>query len=86
VRIDLKFAIPMLAAGVVAASFAAAPSATADNTEFCTGLTTSSTKCEKQGDVEVNDSLARANTLPQWNTQAGASGGPYGGTPGGGPR
>jgi hypothetical protein len=86
VRIELKFVMPVVAAGVVAAGIAVAPQAAADNTEFCTGLSTSSTKCEKQGDVEVNDSLARSNTLPIWVAAGGASGGPYLGTQGGGPR
>jgi hypothetical protein len=86
VRIELKFVMPVLAAGMVAAGIAAAPSAAADNSEFCTGLTTSSTKCEKQGNVEINDSLARTNSLPIWVADAGATGGPYGGTLGGGPR
>jgi hypothetical protein len=86
VRIELKFAMPVLAAGVVAAGIAAASPAAADNSEFCTATSTSSTKCVRQGNAEINDSLARTNTLPLWVTQGGASGGPYGGTLGGGPR
>jgi hypothetical protein len=86
VRIQLKFVALVLAAGVVAAGMAAAPSAVADNSEFCTGLSTSSTKCQKQGNAEINDSLARTNTLPIWVASGGATGGPYLGTLGGGPR
>jgi hypothetical protein len=74
--------IPLLAV----AALLAAPSAAADNSEFCTTLTTSATKCQRQGDVEVNDSLARSNTLPQWSSAGQQSGGPYGGTLGGGSR
>jgi hypothetical protein len=84
-RIQLKFVMAVLA-GAVTAGIGVAPSAAADNSEFCTNLTTSATKCEKQGNVEVNASLSRANTLPIWATQADASGGPYLGTLGGGPR
>jgi hypothetical protein len=74
--------IPMLAV----AALAAAPSAAADNSEFCSTLNTSATKCQRQGDVEVDDSLARSNTLPQWSGIGQQSGGPYGGTFGGGSR
>ena len=83
--IRIKAVIPLLAAGAVAAGIAAAAPAAADS-EYCTSLSTSSTKCEKQGDVEVNDSLAHSNTLPIWTVMAGATGGPYLGSFGGGPR
>jgi hypothetical protein len=83
--INLKCVMPLLAASAVAASICVAPIAAADS-EICTNLSTSSTKCEKQGNVEVNDSLARANTLSIWVGSGGATGGPYGGTLGGGPR
>ena len=72
--------------GVPAVVIATAPIATADNSEFCTTVSTSATKCERQGDAEVNDSLARSNTLPQWSSSGQQSGGPYGGTLGGGSR
>jgi hypothetical protein len=85
-RFELKFAMPVLTAGVVAAGIAAAPPAAADISEFCTGLSTSSTKCERNGNAEINASLARTNTLPIWVADAGATGGPYLGTLGGGPR
>jgi hypothetical protein len=85
VGITLKAVMPVLAAGALATGVAAAAPAAAD-TEFCTNLTTSSTKCEKQGDAEVNDSLARSNALPIWVESNGATGGPYGGALGGGPR
>lgn len=81
----LTFAIPVFAAAAVAVGIAAAPTAAADS-EFCTNLTTSATKCEKQGNVEVNASLARTNTLPIWVGAGGATGGPYLGAFGGGPR
>jgi hypothetical protein len=86
VRITLGCVISALAACAVALGIGAAPTAAADNGEFCTTLTTSSTKCEKQGNVEVNDSLARTNSLPIWVASNGATGGPYLGTLGGGPR
>jgi hypothetical protein len=86
VPMKAKCAVPMLVAGALAVGIIAAPVAVADNSELCTDLTTSSTKCEKQGNVEVNDSLSHANTLPTWNTEGLASGGPYLGTLGGGPR
>jgi hypothetical protein len=82
----MKCVLPVFAAGAFAAGIAAAAPAAADNSEFCTSLTTSATKCEKQGNVEVNDSLARTNTLPIWQAEAGATGGPYLGSFGGGPR
>jgi hypothetical protein len=75
----------MSVVGVAAVAVAGAPTAAADN-EFCTNLTTSATKCEKPGDVEINDSFSRANTLPQWSSDGQQSGGPYGGALGGGSR
>lgn len=86
VPIKLNYVIPVLAVGVAAGAFVAAPTAAADNSEFCTDLNTTDTKCQKQGDVEINDSLSRANTLPQWASQGAQSGGPYDGTLGGGNR
>jgi hypothetical protein len=68
------------------APIATAPIAAADNSEFCTTVSTSATKCERQGNVEVNDSLSRANAMPQWAAAGQQSGGPYGGTFGGGSR
>ena len=85
-RIELKLVGPVLAAGVVAAGIVVAPVAAADNTEFCTGLSTSSTKCQRQGNAEINDSLSRTNYLPIWVAAGGATGGPYLGAFGGGPR
>ena len=81
-----KYAAPIVVAGAVAVGIAAAPVAAADNSELCTDLTTSSTKCEKQGNVEVNDSLSHANTLPVWAITGLITGGPYTGTLGGGQR
>jgi hypothetical protein len=78
--------ILLSAAGAVALAIGAAPTAAADVGEFCTNLTTSTTKCERPGNAEVNGSLSRANTLPVWVAAGGASGGPYLGTLGGGPR
>jgi hypothetical protein len=86
VRIQLKCVISALLAAAFAAGTGAAPPAAADNSEFCTNLSTGTTKCQRQGDVEVNDSLTRAATLPQWSSIGQQSGGPYGGTLGGGPR
>jgi hypothetical protein len=83
--VNVKRALPLLAAGFVAAGLAVAPPAAADS-EFCTNLNTGNTKCEKQGDVEVNDSMTRAGTSSQWASQGQQSGGPYGGTLGGGNR
>jgi hypothetical protein len=85
-RIGLKQITPVLAAGAVAAGIAAAPTAAADNSEFCTNLNTGSTKCQKQGNVEVNDSLSHANTMAPWSTDGLFTGGPYLGTLGGGNR
>ena len=79
----------LIAASVMSVTvvvIATAPIATADNSEFCTTVSTSGTKCERQGDAEVNDSLARSNSLPQWAATGQQSGGPYGGTFGGGSR
>jgi hypothetical protein len=85
VRIKPKFVIPVLAAGAVAVGVAAAPTAAADS-EFCTSLSTGATKCQKPGDVEINDSLPRSSTSSQWASQGQQSGGPYGGAFGGGSR
>jgi hypothetical protein len=86
VRTRLKFVIPVFAAGAVAGAIAAAPTSAAQIPFFCTNLSTSATKCEYPGDVEINDSLSRANTLPQLSSSGGATGGPYGGSLGGGSR
>lgn len=77
--------VVMLTAGAVAACICAAPSA-ADNSEYCFGLNTLATKCQKQGNVEINDSLSHANVLGTWATNGLATGGPYYGTSGGGNR
>jgi hypothetical protein len=84
-QINVVRAIPVLAVGAVAAGLIAAPAAAADN-EFCTGLSTIATKCEKQGDVEVNDSLSRANSSPVFQIAGGSDYGPYLGANGGGAR
>lgn len=84
-RIGLEYITPVLAAAAAALAIGAAPPAAADS-EFCTNLNTGATKCEKQGDVEINDGLSRANVMSQWAEQGGESGGPYDGTLGGGPR
>lgn len=84
-RIGLKHITALLAAGAVAAGIAGAPMAAADS-EICTNLNTGATKCARQGNVEVNDSLSHANTLSPWATQGLYTGGPYYGTLGGGNR
>jgi len=84
-RIGLKYIAPVLAAGAVVAGVASAPLAAADS-EQCTNLNTGSTKCEKPGDVEVNDSLSHANVNVPWSAIGGYTGGPYYGTLGGGSR
>jgi hypothetical protein len=84
-RVNVKLTLPLLLVGAVVAGLAAASPATADS-EFCTNLNTGNTKCEKQGDAEINDSMTRAGTTSQWSSFGGASGGPYGGTLGGGNR
>jgi len=81
-----RYVIPMLAATALAAGIAGAPLAAADIGEFCTDVNTGATKCERPGNVEVNNSLTRASTSSMWAGQGGASGGPYGGTLGGGNR
>jgi hypothetical protein len=84
-RIGLKYLTPILAAGAVVAGFAGTPRAAADS-EICTNLNTAATKCQKPGNVEVNDSLSHANTTSPWYAQGGYTGGPYFGTLGGGAR
>jgi hypothetical protein len=84
-RIELKHIAPVLAAGAVVAGMAGAPMAVADS-EICTNLNTAATKCQKPGNVEVNDSLSRANTMMPWAAFGGYTGGPYLGTLGGGNR
>ena len=81
-----KLSVILSAAGAVALAIGAAPTATADIGEFCTNINTGNTKCERPGNVEINGSLTRADTIPMWSVQGGASGGPYGGTLGGGNR
>jgi hypothetical protein len=83
-RITMKYITSALATGAVAVAIAAAPTAAAQQT--CTGLSTGATICETPGNAEVNDSLSRANTLPQWSSFGQQSGGPYGGALGGGSR
>lgn len=85
-RTSLQRLIAASAMSVPAVVIATAPIAAADNSEFCTTVSSSATKCQRQGDVEVNDSLARSNTLPQWSSAGQQSGGPYGGAFGGGSR
>jgi hypothetical protein len=84
--IGTKHIAPVLAAGAVAVAIAAAPTAAAAPTETCTGLNTGSTICESPGNAEVNDTLPFASVLPQWSDFGGQSGGPYGGSFGGGSR
>ena len=83
-RIRPKYFTPALAAGALAVAIAAAPMSAAQET--CTSLNTGSTICETPGDAEVNDSLSRAAALPQWSSFGGQSGGPFGGSMGGGSR
>ena len=85
-RVKLGSIRPALVVGAVTLGIGAAPTAAADNSEFCTNLNTGATKCEKQGNVEVNDSLSHANTMAPWATQGLFTGGPYLGTLGGGNR
>ena len=85
-RILLKYFTTPLVMGAVAVAIAAAPTAAAAATETCTGLNTGSTICESPGNAEVNDTLPFASVLPQWSDFGGQSGGPYGGSFGGGPR
>ncbi len=85
-RIKLNRVIPMFAAATVALGIGVAAPAAADVGEFCTNLTTSTTKCERPGNAEVNASLSRANVMSMWANQGGLTGGPYGGTLGGGNR
>jgi uncharacterized protein YggE len=79
------FAAALLTVAAVLA-IAAAPTAAAQLSDTCINVSTSSTICESPGNSEVNDSLSRANTTPQWSSFGGQSGGPYGGTLGGGSR
>lgn len=85
-RIRLKCIAPALLTGAVAVAIAAAPTAAAATAETCTSLNTGSTICESPGNAEVNDSQSRAATLPQWSSFGQQSGGPYGGSFGGGSR
>jgi len=73
-------------AAVVTLTIAAAPTAAAQPSQTCTDLTTSSTICESPGNAEVDDSLTRADTSPQWSSFGEQSGGPFGGSLGGGSR
>lgn len=58
VRIGFKYSAVMLAASAVAVAIAAAPPAAADPAQqTCIGLSTSSTKCQSPGDVEINSSV-----------------------------
>jgi hypothetical protein len=83
--IALKFLTPVLIAGAAAVAIAASPTAAADTTqETCTGVSSSATKCQSPGNVEINDSLPYANVLPQFSYFGGQSAAPYG-NPGGGP-
>ena len=84
-RIGWIGVIPAFVGGVMAVGVAIAPVSTAQP-QVCTTLTTASTKCESNGNVEIDDSLSRSNTLPQWSAIGGQSGGPYGGNFGGGTR
>jgi hypothetical protein len=83
-RIRLRYATPVLAAGAVAVAIAAAPMAAADTAQqTCISVSSSSTKCQSPGDAEINDSLPYANVLPQFSYFGGQTAAPYGG-PGGG--
>jgi hypothetical protein len=84
-RIGLKHIAPVLAVGAVVAGIAGAPTAAADS-ELCTNLNTGATKCQKPGNVEVNDSRSHANTTAPWYYQGGYTGGPFYGPLGGGAR
>lgn len=86
-RILLRYVTTPLVAGAVAVAVTLAPTAAAAPTqETCTGLNTGSTLCQSPGDAEVNDTLPWASVLPQWSDFGGQSGGPYGGSMGGGSR
>jgi hypothetical protein len=59
--IRVKYFVPLLAAGAAVATIASAPAAVADqqgppNPQNCISSTTS-TKCVKQGDAEINSSI-----------------------------
>jgi hypothetical protein len=80
----LRYLTAVMSAAALA--IAAAPAAAAQQSQTCTNTSTSATICGSPGNVEINDSLSRANTSPQWSSFGGQSGGPYGGTLGGGSR
>jgi hypothetical protein len=80
----LRYLTAVMSAAALA--IAAAPTAAAQQSQTCTNQSTSATICGSPGNVEINDSLSRANTSPQWSSFGGQSGGPYGGTLGGGSR
>jgi hypothetical protein len=82
----LRYLAPVVSPAAAALAIAVAPLAAASLSQTCTSLSTSSTRCESPGNAEVDDSLARANTSPQWSSFGDQSGGPYGGTLGGGSR
>ena len=75
----------VISTAAAALVIATAPTAAAQTSETCTTLNTSSTRCESPGNAEINDSLTRADTSPQWSSFGEQSGGPYGGMFGGGP-
>ena len=82
-RSCLAFAV---SAAVATLTMAAAPMAAAQPSQTCTDLNTSSTICESPGNAEVDDSLTRADTSPQWSSFGEQSGGPFGGSRGAGSR
>jgi hypothetical protein len=80
----LRYLTAVMSAAALA--IAAAPTAAAQQSQTCTDPNTSATICGSPGNVEINDSLSRANTSPQWSPFGEQSGGPYGGSLGGGSR
>jgi hypothetical protein len=62
-RIGLKYVTPVLAAGAAAVAIAAAPIASADNEQHCVTKGTA-TKCQSQGNVEINSSIPAPNPGP----------------------
>jgi hypothetical protein len=62
-RTGLKFITPVLAASAAAVAIAAAPIAVADNPQQCVTKGTA-TKCQNQGNVEINSSIPAPNPGP----------------------
>jgi hypothetical protein len=81
-----RYVVAALAAAIGLAVAGSPTAAGQPSQETCTSLNTSSTKCQSPGNAEINDSLTRAYVSPQWSSFGQQSGGPYGGSLGGGSR